>query len=153
LPPALPASLPPFALDTLSTRMTWAPLPGGENASLQNLQFRTAQGQSLAPVTIDWQWQQPKGGATQARLQTGALDLGTLSALAQRLPCPRCGTRGWPPCSRRAGSPRSRAGELAQGRGAHRPASELSTTNPVCRPALEQPGRQRRAHAPADPRR
>ncbi|MDE2175725.1 MAG: DUF3971 domain-containing protein [Betaproteobacteria bacterium] len=88
LPPALPASLPPFALDTLSTRMTWAPLPGGENASLQNLQFRTAQGQSLAPVTIDWQWQQPKGGATQARLQTGALDLGTLSALAQRLPLP-----------------------------------------------------------------
>ncbi len=79
---------PLLALDTLSTRMTWAPLPGGEKASLQNLQFRTAQGQSLAPVTIDWQWQQPKGGATQARLQTGALDLGTLSALAQRLPLP-----------------------------------------------------------------
>ncbi|MDD4881975.1 MAG: hypothetical protein PHX10_10405, partial [Gallionellaceae bacterium] len=80
------STLPPFAIDTLSTRMTWAPLPGGESASLQNLQFRTAQGQSLPPVTVNWRWQQPKGGATQASLQTGALDLGALSALAQRLP-------------------------------------------------------------------
>ena len=82
------AALPPLALDTLSTRMTWAPLPGGENASLQNLQFRTAQGQSLAPVTVRWRWQQPRGGAAQARLETGALDLAALSALAQRLPLP-----------------------------------------------------------------
>jgi len=88
LPPGLPPTLPPLALDTLSTRMTWAPLPGGEDASLQNLQFRTAQGQSLPPVTIAWQWQQPKGGAAQARLQTGALDAGALSALAQCLPLP-----------------------------------------------------------------
>jgi len=82
------AALPPFALDSLSTRMTWAPLPGGEDASLQNLQFRTAQGQTLAPVTVNWRWQQPKGGTTQARLETSALDLGALSALAQRLPLP-----------------------------------------------------------------
>lgn len=82
------ATLPPIALDTLSTRMTWAPLPGGENASLQNLQFRTAQGQTLAPVTVDWRWQHPKGGGAQASLQTGALDLGALAALAQRLPLP-----------------------------------------------------------------
>lgn len=82
------AALPPFALDSLSTRMTWAPLPGGEDASLQNLQLRTAQGQALTPVTIHWRWQQPQDGAAQARLQTGALDLGALSALAQRLPLP-----------------------------------------------------------------
>jgi len=82
------AALPPLALDTLSTRMTWAPLPGGENASLQNLQFRTAQGQTLAPVNVNWHWQQPKGGTAQASLQTGAVDLGALSALAQRLPLP-----------------------------------------------------------------
>ena len=82
------AGLPPFALDSLSARMTWAPLPGGENASLQHLQFRTAQGQTLAPVTVNWRWQQPKGGAAQASLQTGALDLGALAALAQRLPLP-----------------------------------------------------------------
>jgi uncharacterized protein (TIGR02099 family) len=82
------ATLPPLALDTLSTRMTWAPLPGGENASVQNLQLRTAQGQSLGPVTVDWRWQQPRGGAAQASLQTGALDLGALSTLAQSLPLP-----------------------------------------------------------------
>jgi uncharacterized protein (TIGR02099 family) len=82
------AALPPFALDSLSTRMTWAPLPGGEDASLQNLQLRTAQGQTLAPVTVRWRWQQPAGDAAQARLETGALDLGALSALAQRLPLP-----------------------------------------------------------------
>jgi uncharacterized protein (TIGR02099 family) len=81
-------TLPPIALDTLSTRMTWAPLPGGENASLQNLQFRTAQGQTLAPVTVDWRWQHTKGGGAQASLQTGALNLGALAALAQRLPLP-----------------------------------------------------------------
>ncbi|MEW6561548.1 MAG: YhdP family protein [Pseudomonadota bacterium] len=82
------ALLPPIALDTLSTRMTWAPLPGGEKASLQHLQFRTAQGQSLAPVSVDWQWQHPPGQAAQARLQTGSLDLGALAAVAQRLPLP-----------------------------------------------------------------
>ncbi|MGA8010024.1 MAG: DUF3971 domain-containing protein, partial [Thiomonas sp.] len=82
------AALPPVALDSLSTRMTWTPLPGGEDASLQNLQFRTAQGQSLAPVTVQWRWQQPKAGPTQAELRTGPLDLGALSALAQRLPLP-----------------------------------------------------------------
>ena len=82
------ATLPPFALASLSTRVTWAPLPGGEEASLQHLQFRTAQGQALAPVTVHWRWQQPQGGATRASLDTGALDLGTLAALAQRLPLP-----------------------------------------------------------------
>ena len=81
-------ALPPIALDTLSTRMTWAPLPGGEKASVQHLQFRTAQGQSLPPVSVDWQWQHPPGGAAQGRLQTGALDLGALTAVAQRLPLP-----------------------------------------------------------------
>jgi len=82
------ATLPPLALQTLSTRLTWAPLPGGEDASVQQLQLRTPQGQSLPPVTLHWRWQQPKGGAAQAQLRSGTLDLGALAALAQGLPLP-----------------------------------------------------------------
>ena len=82
------AALPPLALQTLAARLTWAPLPGGEEASVQQLQLRTAQGQRLAPVTLHWRWQQPKGGAAQAQLRTGTLDLGALAALAQSLPLP-----------------------------------------------------------------
>lgn len=82
--------LPPLALDEFSGRVTWQPRPGGERVALKSVRFRTARGSGFGPVDGQWAWE-TANGATLASLQTGTLDLGALSALAQRLPLPA----GW----------------------------------------------------------
>ncbi|MBU6512537.1 MAG: TIGR02099 family protein [Betaproteobacteria bacterium] len=84
----LDPALPPLQLRELSGRLSWRRLAHGSQLELAGLRLRDADGKLLAPSLLQWRRQQAPGAPAQGSLSVGALDLGELEALAQRLPLP-----------------------------------------------------------------
>ncbi len=84
----LDPSLPPLQLRELTGRLNWRRLAHGSQLELAGLRLRDMDGRLLAPSLLQWRQQQAPGAPAEGSLSVGALDLGELEALAQRLPLP-----------------------------------------------------------------
>ncbi len=84
----LDPALPPLLLRDLSGRLSWRRLSHGSQLEVAGLRLRDIDGNLLAPTLLQWRQQQPPGAPAQGSLSVGALDLGELESLAQRLPLP-----------------------------------------------------------------
>ncbi len=84
----LDPALPPLALSAVRGRISGTPLAGGLQLGVSGLQFTTAQGQRFPAVNASLRLQHPAGEGASGSLTTGALELATLSTLAQHLPLP-----------------------------------------------------------------
>ncbi len=84
----LDPALAPLQLRELSGRLNWRRLAHGSQLELAGLRLRDMDGRLLAPSLLQWRQQQAPGAPAQGSLSVGALDLGELETLAQRLPLP-----------------------------------------------------------------
>ncbi len=84
----LDPALPPLRLRELSGRLNWRRLAHGSQLELAGLRLRDSDDRLLAPSLLQWRQQQAPGAPAQGSLSVGALDLGELETLAQRLPLP-----------------------------------------------------------------